>query len=213
MNPFDYLMENISWYAPIYNISWVLFMVFALTLPLIQLAIFKLPGLRSVQPTRTWRYHFQTYWYLVGAAVIIFCFRLIPYWIFNDKILHLLGGGMSIGLIYEYLVLNYDCYKDNRLISLKAASQSRAVHLLANLIMLLLFTSFFSVFSETYEFVSKYFAGVEFDSSGLDTWLDILNNVGGAYIAYGVLWLVKYGLRGDKNLMLGPEAAYSYGDD
>ena len=120
---------------------------------------------------------------------------------------------MSIGLIYEYLVLNWDCYEDKRLISLKAASQSRVVHLLANLIMLLLFTSFFSVFSETYEFVSKYFAGVEFDSSGLDTWLDILNNVGGAYIAYVVLWLIKYGLRGDKNLQLGTETAYSYGDD
>ena len=39
-NPIEYLIENISWYAPIYNISWVLFMVYALTLPPLLLWIF-----------------------------------------------------------------------------------------------------------------------------------------------------------------------------
>ena len=34
-NPIDYLLENISWYDPIYNIAWVLFMLYALTLPLL----------------------------------------------------------------------------------------------------------------------------------------------------------------------------------
>jgi hypothetical protein len=32
-NPLEYLIENISWYEPIYNIAWVLFMLYALTLP------------------------------------------------------------------------------------------------------------------------------------------------------------------------------------
>jgi ABC-type multidrug transport system fused ATPase/permease subunit len=202
-NPWNYLMENISWYAPIYNISWVLFMVFALTLPLLMLSFFHIfPVFRAVQPPKSWRYHFQTYGYLLAAALIIFGFRLIPYWIFNDKILHFLGGGMSIGLIYEYLVLNFDCYEDKRLFSFKSASQSRPVHLVANLLFLLLFTSFFSVFSEMYEFVSKYFAGVQFDSSGVDTWLDIVNNIGGAYLSYTVLWIVKYGIRGERHLEL-----------
>ena len=49
MNPIDYWIENISWYETLYNISWTLFMVFALTLPPALLAIFHLPGFRSVQ--------------------------------------------------------------------------------------------------------------------------------------------------------------------
>ncbi len=34
-NPMDYLLENIPWYDPIYNIAWVLFMLYALTLPVL----------------------------------------------------------------------------------------------------------------------------------------------------------------------------------
>ena len=76
--------------------------------------------------------------------------------------------------------------------SLKSAQGRKSTHLLANLILLLMFASFFSVFSELYEFVSKYIAGYEFDSSGLDTWVDIMANLGGAFLGYLLIWLWKY---------------------
>lgn len=192
-NPIDYLLENISWYDPIYNIAWVLFMLYALTLPVLLLALFKLPALRPIQPTRTWVDHFHTYGYLLAAAFVIFSFRLIPYWIFNDKILHFLGGGLAIALIYEYFVLNFRLVDGTGVFSLKFAQERKATHLLANFVLLLMFASFFSVFSELYEFVSKYMAGYQFDSSGLDTWIDILANLGGAFLGYLLIWLLKYG--------------------
>lgn len=192
-NPMDYLIENISWYDPIYNIAWVLFMLYALTLPLLLLALFKLPTLRPIQPTRTWADHVRTYGYLLAAAFVIFSFRLIPYWIFNDKILHFLGGGLAIALIYEYFVLNFCLVDGTGVFSLKGAQASKVTHLLANFVLLLMFASFFSVFSELYEFVSKYIAGYQFDSSGLDTWIDILANLGGAFVGYLLIWLLKYG--------------------
>lgn len=191
-NPVSYLIENISWYAPIYNIAWVLFMLYALTLPLLLLAMFKSPALRDIQPTQSWTYHFQTYRYLLGAAFVVFSFRLIPYWIFNDKILHFLGGGLAIALVYEYLILNFNVYQGTGIFSLKSAQGSKSTHLLANLALLLMFASFFSVFSELYEFVSKYIAGYQFDSSGLDTWVDIMANLGGAFLGYFLIWLWKY---------------------
>ncbi len=77
--------------------------------------------------------------------------------------------------------------------SLKVAQESKVTHLLANFVLLLMFASFFSVFSELYEFVSKYMAGYQFDSSGLDTWMDILANMGGAFVGYLLIWLWKYG--------------------
>ena len=113
MNPIDYLLTNISWYAPIYNLAWILFMLYALTLPPLLLWIFKLPGLRDVQPSRPWREQRQSYGYLLGAAFVIFSFRLIPYWIFNDKILHFLGGGIAIALVYEYLAINFNVHDGN----------------------------------------------------------------------------------------------------
>ena len=192
-NPIDYLLENISWYDPIYNIAWVLFMLYALTLPLLLLALFKLPALRPIQPTRTWTDHVRTYGYLLAAAFVVFSFRLIPYWIFNDKILHFLGGGLAIALIYEYFVLNFRLVDGTGVFSLKFAQASKATHLLANFVLLLMFASFFSVFSELYEFVSKYMAGYQFDSSGLYTWVDILANMGGAFVGYLLIWLWKYG--------------------
>ncbi len=195
-NPLGYLIENISWYEPIYNIAWVLFMIYALTLPLLLLAIFKSPVLREVQPTRSWNHHFQTYRYLLGAALVVFSFRLVPYWIFNDKILHFLGGGMAIALIYEYFVMNFDLKAGEGILSLSRAWRSKSTHLVANLVLLLMFASFFSVFSELYEFVSKYIAGYQFDSSGLDTWVDIMANLGGALLGYLILWVWKYGRRG-----------------
>jgi len=198
-NPIAYLIENISWYEPIYNIAWVLFMLYALTLPLLLLAIFKIPALRDVQPTQTWTVHFQTYRYLLGAAFVVFSFRLIPYWIFNDKILHFLGGGLAIALVYEYLVLNFNVYQGTGIFSLKLSQGRKSTHLLANLVLLLMFASFFSVFSELYEFVSKYIAGYQFDSSGLDTWVDIMANLGGALLGYFLIWLWKYGRRGAFN--------------
>ena len=191
-NPIAYLIENISWYEPIYNIAWILFILYALTLPLLLLAIFKTRFLRDVQPTHTWTHHFQTYHYLLGAAFVVFSFRLIPYWIFNDKILHFLGGGLAIALVYEYLVLNFNVYEGTGIFSLKFAQGRKSTHLLANLVMLLMFASFFSVFSELYEFVSKYIAGYQFDSSGLDTWVDIMANLGGAFLGYFLIWLWKY---------------------
>lgn len=194
--PIQYLLENISWYAPIYNISWVLFMVYAVTLPPLLLYIFhKIPALRDVQPPRPWQYHRQTFSYLFGAAFVIFSFRLIPYWIFNDKILHFLGGGIAIALIYEYFVLNFDLQKTGGIISLQKVIGNKSRYLLANLILLFLFSSFFSVFSELYEFISKYIAGFEFDSSGLDTWVDILANIAGAFVGYITLWFWKYGIK------------------
>ncbi len=199
-NPIEYLLQNISWYAPIYNIAWVLFMLYALTLPLLLLAIFKLPILRDIQPSLSWRYHFQTYGYLGLAALVIFSFRLIPYWVFNDKWLHFMGGGLAIAFIYEYFVLNFKIQQGNGLFSLKTASQRKSTYLAANLILVLMFASFFSVFSELYEFVSKYYAGYEFDSSGLDTWIDILANLAGALLGYCLIWTWKYGRPFSKNL-------------
>ena len=61
-----------------------------------------------------------------------------------------------------------------------------------NLFLLLFFSSFFSVFSELYEFASKYFAGYQFDSSGFDTWMDIMANMAGAFLGYLLIWLRKY---------------------
>jgi hypothetical protein len=192
-NPFDYLIENISWYEPIYNIAWVLFMLYALTLPLLLLAIFKIPILKTIQLSESWTYHFQTYRYLLGAAFVVFSFRLVPYWIFNDKILHFLGGGMAIALIYEYFVLNFKLEDGDGIFTLKRVRENKSAHLVANLILLLMFSSFFSVFSELYEFVSKYIAGYQFDSSGFDTWVDIMANLGGAFLGYFLIWWWKYG--------------------
>ena len=169
-------------------------MLYALTLPLILLAIFKLPVLRDVQPTHPWRHHLRSYRYLLAAAFVIFSFRLIPYWIFNDKILHFLGGGLAIALVYEYLVINFDLSQGKGIINLEPVfNGTRSTHLLANLILLLMFASFFSVFSELYEFISKYVAGYQFDSSGLDTWVDIMANLGGAFLGYFIIWVYKYG--------------------
>lgn len=187
------MIENITWYEPIYNIAWVLFIIYALTLPLLLLAIFKIPALRDVQPTQSWTDHFKTYRYLLGAAFVVFSFRLIPYWIFNDKILHFLGGGIAIALIYEYFVLNFNIHEGQGIFSLKFAQGRKSTHLLSNFVLLLMFASFFSVFSELYEFVSKYIAGHQFDSSGLDTWVDIMANLGGAFLGYFSIWLWKYG--------------------
>lgn len=197
-NPFEYLIENISWYAPIYNIAWVLFIFYALTLPLLLLAIFKIPVLKAIQPSQSWTYHFQTYRYLLGAAFVVFSFRLVPYWIFNDKILHFLGGGMAIALIYEYFVLNFKLEDGEGIFALKRVRENKSAYLVANLILLLMFSSFFSVFSELYEFVSKYVAGFEFDSSGFDTWLDIMANLGGALVGYFLIWWWKYGRKSKK---------------
>lgn len=191
-NPFDYLIENISWYEPIYNIAWVLFMLYALTLPLLLLAIFKIPVLQKIQPSQSWKYHFQTYRYLLGATFVVFSFRLVPYWIFNDKILHFLGGGLAIALIYEYFVLNFKIEDGNGIFTLKQVHGNKSAYLVANLILLLMFSSFFSVFSELYEFISKYVAGYQFDSSGLDTWVDIMANLGGAFLGYFLIWVWKY---------------------
>jgi hypothetical protein len=192
-NPIAYLIENISWYEPIYNIAWVLFMLYALTLPLLLLAIFKIHALQEIQPTQSWTYHFQTYRYLFGAALVVFSFRLIPYWIFNDKILHFLGGGIAIALIYEYFVINFNLDGGRGIFNLSRTRRRKSVHLTANLLLLLMFASCFSVFSELYEFISKYIAGYQFDSSGLDTWVDIMANLGGAFLGYFLIWLWKYG--------------------
>jgi hypothetical protein len=190
-NPIDYLLENISWYAPMYNIAWVLFMLYALTLPPLLLWIFKLPVLRDIQPSAPWREQRQTFGYLLWAAFVIFSFRLIPYWIFDDKILHFLGGGIAIALVYEYLTLNLRVPAGEGMVSLRHLHGRSGALLAANLVLLLLFASFFSVFSELYEFVSKYVMGYEFDSSGFDTWLDILANLAGALVGYVGLWAVK----------------------
>jgi ABC-type multidrug transport system fused ATPase/permease subunit len=199
LNPLDYLLENISWYAPIYNIAWALFMLYALTLPLLFVGLFKLPGLREILPTRPWAVQRASYGYLLAAMFVIFCFRLVPYWIFDDKILHFLGGGIAIALVYEYFVINFGLEDGRGLFSLRTFRAKKSTHLLANLVLLMLFASFFSVFSELYEFVSKYVAGYEFDSSGFDTWLDILANLAGAYVGYIGLWLWKYGKPFQKN--------------
>lgn len=47
---------------------------------------------------------------------------------------------------------------------LNLPGERKTTHLLANLILLLMFASFFSVFSEPYEFASKYAAGHHSDS-------------------------------------------------
>lgn len=193
LNPIEYLIENISWYEPIYNIAWVLFMLYALTLPPLILFLFhKNRLLNQLLPPTTWEHHRHTYSHLVGAAFVIFSFRLIPYWIFNDKILHFLGGGIAIALVYEYFVLNFNIQQSGGIISLKSIRDNKAGYLAANLFLLVFFSSFFSVFSELYEFISKYVAGYQFDSSGFDTWLDILANISGAILEYFLIWLWKY---------------------
>ena len=188
LNPIDYLITNISWYAPMYNLAWILFMLYALSLPPLLLWIFKLPILRDVQPSRPWREQRSSYGYLLGAAFVIFSFRLIPYWIFNDKILHFLGGGIAIALVYEYLMINFNVDDGNGIFSFRHLLHGRGIHLLANLTLLFFFASAFSVFSELYEFISKYVMGYQFDSSGFDTWLDIMANMAGALVGYVVLW-------------------------
>ena len=195
-NPFEYLIENISWYEPIYNIAWVLFMVYALTLPPLALWIFhKNRSLNLLLPPLPWEYHSRTYSHLLGAAFVIFSFRLIPYWIFNDKILHFLGGGIAIALVYEYFILNFNIRQGEGIISLRNIIQHKTAYLTANLFLLTFFSSFFSVFSELYEFISKYVAGYQFDSSGFDTWLDILANISGATLGYFLIWLWKYAIK------------------
>lgn len=190
-DPLAYLLENISWYDPIYNIAWVLFMVYALTLPPLLLWIFKLPLLRDVLPSRPWAFQRETYAHLLGAAFVVFSFRLIPYWIFNDKMLHFLGGGIAIALVYEYFALNFDLAGGRGIVSLRPLAGNKPALLAANLLLLVLFASFFSVFSELYEFVSKYVMGYQFDSSGFDTWMDILANLAGALVGYLGIWLWK----------------------
>lgn len=192
-NPINYLIENISWYEPIYNIAWVLFMLYALTLPPLTLIFFhKIRLLNRILPPLAWSHQRQTYSHLFGAAFVIFSFRLIPYWIFNDKILHFLGGGIAIALVYEYFILNLNIQQGDGIISLRNIADNKLGYLFAKLFLLTLFSSFFSVFSELYEFVSKYVAGYQFDSSGFDTWLDILANMAGAYLGYLLIWLWKY---------------------
>ncbi|MCB0101527.1 MAG: hypothetical protein H6635_05070 [Anaerolineales bacterium] len=195
-NPIEYLIQNISWYEPIYNIAWVLFMTYVLILP--PLAVFafqKIAWLRSLLPPRSWEQHRRTYPHLIGAAMVIFSFRLVPYWIFNDKILHFLGGGIAIALVYEYFILNLNIREGNGMISLRAFTENRFSYLVANLFLLMFFSSFFSVFSELYEFASKYLAGYQFDSSGFDTWMDIMANMAGAFLGYLLIWLRKYAIK------------------
>ena len=191
-NPIEYLLTNISWYAPIYNLAWVLFMLYALTMPPLLLAFFKLPNLRLVQPSRSWKEQRQSYGYLLAAAFVIFSFRLIPYWIFNDKILHFLGGGIAIALVYEYLLINFKVADGEGIFTFRHLTQGTWAHLLSNLVLIFFFSSAFSVFSELYEFVSKYIMGYQFDSSGFDTWLDILANLSGSFLGYALLWGWKY---------------------
>ncbi len=191
-NPIAYLLENISWYAPMYNLAWVLFMFYALSLPPLLVWIFKQAGLSRLQPSLPWSAQGRTYGYLVGAALVIFSFRLIPYWIFNDKILHFLGGGIAIALVYQYLAIQLRLEDGEGMLQLKHVRGQPGLLLLGHLLLLLLFASFFSVFSELYEFVSKYLLGYQFDSSGFDTWLDILANLGGALLGYLGLWLWRW---------------------
>lgn len=195
INPITYIIENISWYAPIYNISWVIFMISAFFYPWLALLIFRIPFLKKVLEPLPLSTNIKTSYYLVGAALAIFSFRLIPYWIFNDKILHFLGGGIAIALIYEYLLINFQIREKYQVISLLPYKDKAVQMFVANGILLLLFMCLFSVTSEMYEFVSKYLAGVQFDSSGLDTWLDIIYNIAGGYTGYIMLNVLQWVLR------------------
>jgi ABC-type multidrug transport system fused ATPase/permease subunit len=168
-------------------------MLYALTLPPLILIFFhKIRLLNRILPPLAWTHQRRTYSHLFGAAFVIFSFRLIPYWIFNDKILDFLGGGIAIALVYEYFILNLNIQQGDGIISLRNIADNKLGYLFANLFLLTFFSSFFSVFSELYEFVSKYVAGYQFDSSGFDTWLDILANMAGAYLGYLLIWLWKY---------------------
>lgn len=80
LNPIEYLIENISWYEPIYNIAWILFILYALVLPPLALVLFhKNRQLNRILPPMAWEHHRKTYSHLLGAALVIFSFRLIPY--------------------------------------------------------------------------------------------------------------------------------------
>lgn len=194
-NPIEYFFENLSWYAPIYNISWVIMMVGTFAIPLIVLAMFKLPILRDIQPTASWKTHRQTIWYLLLGAFVIFCFRLIPYWIFNDKWLHFMGGGISIALVYQYYTINFKLDQTTGAITLAHLKDKKLAFIVANVILLTFFSAFYSLITETYEFVSKVGAGVEFDSDGIDTWIDILMNLAGSYFGY-LLIQIYFAIKG-----------------
>lgn len=191
MNPVSYLIKNISWYAPIYNQSWVMMMLGTFLIPFLFVFLFKLPGLKKIQPTKNTKIILQSSWLLLLAVFIIFAFRLIPYWIFTDKWLHFMGGGLSIALVYEYFVICFCLDEGSGLISFSKIRKNPWLYLVANLFLLVFFVSFYSVGSEIAEFISKYYAGVKFDSSGIDTWLDIIANVGGCLLGYLAIYAIK----------------------
>ena len=81
-NPIEYLIENISWYAPIYNISWGLFIFYASTLPPLLVWIFhRSAALREIQSPQACTFHYGTYSYLIGAVLAIF----IWFWKYGIK--------------------------------------------------------------------------------------------------------------------------------
>lgn len=166
-------------------------MIGTFLIPFTFVFLFKLPGLRQIQPTNSVKTILKSSWLLLLAVFFVFAFRLIPYWIFTDKWLHFMGGGLSIALVYEYFSINFRFDSSGGVISLSKIKKNTWLYLLANIFLLIFFVSFYSVGSEISEFVSKYYAGVKFDSSGIDTWLDIIANLAGALAGYLLIFIIK----------------------
>ena len=191
MNPISYVITNISWYEPVYNQSWVMMMIGTFLIPFAFVFFFKLPGLRKIQPTKPAKTILKTSWLLLLAVFFVFAFRLIPYWVFTDKWLHFMGGGLSIALVYEYFVINFCFDEAGGIINLSKIKKSPGLYFVANIFLLVFFVSFYSVGSEISEFISKYYAHVQFNSSGIDTWLDIIANTAGCIVGYLIIFIIK----------------------
>ncbi len=191
MNPLDYLITNISWYEPIYNQSWVMMMIGTFLIPFAFVFLFKIPALKKIQPTKPVKTILKTSWLLLLAVFFVFAFRLIPYWVFTDKWLHFMGGGLSIALVFEFFVINFCFDEGGGVIDFSRIKKNTWLYFLASIFILVFFVSFYSVGSEIAEFISKYYAGVKFDSSGIDTWLDIIANLAGALVGYLLIFIIK----------------------
>lgn len=189
MNPIDYLLANISWYEPVYNQSWVMMILGTYLIPLIFVLLFKLPFLKKIQPTTPIRAILVSSWIIALAAFIVFSFRLIPYWIFTDKWLHFMGGGLSIALVYQYFAINFRFDHYGGIINLSKIKNHVGQYFVANIFLLIFFNSFYSFGTEISEFISKYYAGVKFDSNGIDTWVDIIANMAGSLIGYTIIFI------------------------
>lgn len=123
---------------------------------------------------RTEKTVFYNIWYLFTAIVVIFCFSQIPEGIsiygHMNFLMHFLGGGFTVTLIYEYL---------KGFVKWKPP-------LLSDLTILYFVLSGFTVASELLEFLLDTITRRWYSQTRIDTWLDLLANILGAI----TLWVI-----------------------